>query len=81
MQLGVASRYLNNGEGCICAKRFLVAEPLFDAFVKEFVERSKALAMGDPMSDGVKLGPLARSGIRDNLHRQVRDAVKVGHAF
>jgi acyl-CoA reductase-like NAD-dependent aldehyde dehydrogenase len=65
VQLGVASRYLNNGEGCICAKRFLVAEPLFDAFVKAFVEHSKALPMGDPMSDGVKLGPLARSDIRD----------------
>jgi len=78
VQFGVASRYLNNGEGCICAKRFLVAEPLFDAFVKAFVERSQALPMGDPLSDGVKLGPLARSDVRDNLHRQVRDAVKAG---
>src|ERR1700675_1327379 len=33
VQLGVASRYLiNNGQGCICAKRFLVAEPLLEAF-------------------------------------------------
>ena len=78
VQLGVTSRYLNNGEGCICAKRFLVTEPLFDAFVKAFVEHSKALPMGDPMSDEVKLGPLARSDVRDNLHRQVCDAVKAG---
>src|SRR5215469_16850324 len=78
VQLGVTSRYLNNGEGCICAKRFLVAEPLFDAFVEAFVEHSKTFRMGDPMSDGVKLGPLARSDVRDNLHRQVRDAVKAG---
>jgi acyl-CoA reductase-like NAD-dependent aldehyde dehydrogenase len=78
VQLGVTSRYLNNGEGCICAKRFLVAEPLFDGFVKAFVESSKALPMGDPTCDGVKLGPLARSDLRDNLQRQVRDAVKAG---
>ncbi len=25
VQLGVASRYFNNSEGCICTKRFLVA--------------------------------------------------------
>jgi succinate-semialdehyde dehydrogenase/glutarate-semialdehyde dehydrogenase/succinate-semialdehyde dehydrogenase len=78
VELGVASRYLNNGQGCICAKRFLVAEPLFDAFVKAFVEQSEAIPMGDPMSDGVKLGPLARTDLRDNVHRQVRDAVKAG---
>jgi acyl-CoA reductase-like NAD-dependent aldehyde dehydrogenase len=75
---GVASRYFNEGEGCICAKRFLVAEPLFDAFVNAFVEQSKALPMGAPMKEGIKLGPLARSDLRKNLHRQVLDAVKAG---
>src|SRR5579863_10468024 len=35
VQMGVASRYLiNNGQGCISAKRFLVAAPLLEAFTK-----------------------------------------------
>src|SRR5271166_3002068 len=52
VEMGVASRYLlNNGQGCICAKRFLIAERLFDAFTKSFVEQSKALPMGDPMRE------------------------------
>jgi acyl-CoA reductase-like NAD-dependent aldehyde dehydrogenase len=79
VRMGVASRYLiNNGQGCICAKRFLVAEPLLDAFTKAFVEQSKALPMGDPMQEGVKLGPLARADLRRSVHRQVQDAVKAG---
>jgi acyl-CoA reductase-like NAD-dependent aldehyde dehydrogenase len=78
VQLAVASRYFNNGECCICVKRFLVAESLFDDFTREFVEQSKALPMGDPMKEGIKLGPLATSGARENLHRQVLDAVKAG---
>jgi acyl-CoA reductase-like NAD-dependent aldehyde dehydrogenase len=78
VQLGVASRYFNNSQGCICAKRFLVAESLFDEFTKAFVEQSKALPMGDPMKEGIKVGPLALSGARKNLHRQVLDAVKAG---
>src|ERR1700680_1943228 len=78
VQLGVTSRYLHNSEGCICAKRFLVAESLFDDFTKAFVEQSKALPMGDPMKEGIKIGPLATSGARKNLHRQVLDAVKDG---
>ena len=78
VQLAVTSRYFNNSEGCICAKRFLVAESLFDDFTKAFVEQSKALPMGDPMKEGIKIGPLATSGARKNLHRQVLDAVKAG---
>jgi NAD-dependent aldehyde dehydrogenases len=78
VQLGVTSRYFNNSEGCICAKRFLVAESLFDDFTKAFVEQSKALPMGDPMKEGIKLGPLASLRARKNLHRQVLDAVKAG---
>ena len=74
----MTSRYFNNSEGCICAKRFLVAESLFDDFTKAFVEQSKALPMGDPMKEGIKLGPLALSRARKNLHRQVLDAVKAG---
>jgi acyl-CoA reductase-like NAD-dependent aldehyde dehydrogenase len=78
VQLAVTSRYFNNSEGCICAKRFLVAESLFDDFTRAFVEQSKALPMGDPMKEGIKLGPLATSRARNNLHRQVLDAVKAG---
>src|SRR5258706_3687975 len=78
VQLAVTSRYFNNSEGCICAKRFLVAESLFDDFTKAFVEQSKALPMGDPMKEGIKVGPLALARARKNLHRQVLDAVKAG---
>lgn len=78
VEAAVTSRYFNNSEGCINAKRFLVAEPLFEAFTKEFVKRSEALRVGDPMKEGVNLGPLARPDIRDNIHRQVLDAVKAG---
>src|SRR5260370_1134995 len=78
VQLAVTSRYFNNSEGCICAKRFLVAESLFDDFTRAFVEQSKALPMGDPMKEGIKLGPLASSGARKNLHRKVLVAVQAG---
>jgi acyl-CoA reductase-like NAD-dependent aldehyde dehydrogenase len=79
VQMAVVSRYLiNNGQGCISAKRFLIAEPLLKAFTKAFVEQSKALSMGDPMEEGVKLGPLARADLRRNVHRQVQEAVKAG---
>ncbi|MCB8881371.1 NAD-dependent succinate-semialdehyde dehydrogenase [Acidisoma cellulosilytica] len=78
VQLGVVSRFSNNAQSCIAAKRFLVAEPLMEAFTKAFVEQAAALPMGDPMVEGIKLGPLARADLRDNVHRQVQAAVEAG---
>ena len=78
VQMGVTSRYSNNAQSCIAAKRFLIAEPVADAFTKAFVEQAGALKVGDPLLADTKLGPLARRDLRDTSERQVRDAVAAG---
>jgi acyl-CoA reductase-like NAD-dependent aldehyde dehydrogenase len=78
VQLGVTSRFSNNAQSCIAAKRFLIAESLFDDFSSRFVEAVKKIVVGDPMQAATKFGPLARSDLRDTVHRQVKDAVKQG---
>jgi len=78
VQLGVTSRYSNNAQSCIAAKRFLIAEPIFDAFVKAFVEQASALKVGDPLSSDTKLGPQAREDLRATTERQVSAAVAAG---
>jgi succinate-semialdehyde dehydrogenase/glutarate-semialdehyde dehydrogenase/succinate-semialdehyde dehydrogenase len=77
-QLGVTSRYSNNAQSCIAAKRFLVAEPVADAFLKAFVEQASALKVGDPMLPDTKLGPQARADLRAATERQVTQAVAAG---
>lgn len=76
--LGVTSRYSNNAQSCIAAKRFLVARPLFEPFTAAFVDAVKGVTVGDPMQASTRLGPLARADLRDLLDRQVRDAVGQG---
>jgi len=78
VQLGVTSRYSNNAQSCIAAKRFLVAEPVADRFIRAFVAALKHVKVGDPMQPGIRLGPLARADLRDNVHRQVEDARRAG---
>jgi acyl-CoA reductase-like NAD-dependent aldehyde dehydrogenase len=78
VQSGVTSRFSNNAQSCIAAKRFLLAEPIADAFIKSFVEQASALKVGDPLLADTKLGPLARRDLRDTSERQVRDAVAAG---
>jgi acyl-CoA reductase-like NAD-dependent aldehyde dehydrogenase len=78
VQLGVTSRYSNNAQSCIAAKRILVAEPIAEAFTKAFVEQASALKMGDPLLPETKLGPQARADLRDSTERQVTAAVAAG---
>ncbi len=78
VQLGVTSRYSNNAQSCIAAKRFLVAEPVADAFIKAFVEQASALKVGDPLLPDTKLGPQAREDLRATTERQVSQAVAAG---
>jgi len=74
----VAARTINNGQSCIAAKRFIVEEPVAEAFEAAMVERMRALRLGDPLDRAVQLGPLARADLRDELHQQVRRSVRAG---
>jgi acyl-CoA reductase-like NAD-dependent aldehyde dehydrogenase len=78
VQLGVTSRYSNNAQSCIAAKRFFIAEPVADAFIKAFVEQASALKVGDPFLPDTKLGPQAREDLRATTERQVSAAKAAG---
>ena len=74
----VKARTINNGQSCIAAKRFIVADAVADAFERAFVAGMKSLVVGDPMHDGTQLGPLSSAKQRDEVHDQVRRSVAAG---
>jgi succinate-semialdehyde dehydrogenase/glutarate-semialdehyde dehydrogenase/succinate-semialdehyde dehydrogenase len=78
VKLGVVSRYSNNAQSCIAAKRFLVERSVFDRYVADYAAAAGALVIGDPMDPATKLGPMARADLVETTDRQVRDAVAAG---
>ncbi|HET9251508.1 MAG TPA: NAD-dependent succinate-semialdehyde dehydrogenase [Candidatus Eisenbacteria bacterium] len=78
VEVCAAARLVNAGQSCIAAKRFIVVEPVRDEFTERFTERLRRTRMGDPMGEGVEMGPLARRDLRDQLHAQVRESVRRG---
>jgi succinate-semialdehyde dehydrogenase/glutarate-semialdehyde dehydrogenase len=78
VKTAVTARAINNGQSCIAAKRFIVAGPIADEFVRRFVKQMKALVVGDPMDERTNVGPLAMRQIRDDLHKQVERSVAAG---
>ena len=78
VEQAVASRYLNCGQSCIAAKRFILAPEIADDFVRRMKEKASQLKAGDPSNENIQLGPMAKHDLRDELHSQVADAVKLG---
>ncbi|MGW5231546.1 NAD-dependent succinate-semialdehyde dehydrogenase [Streptomyces nodosus] len=56
----VAARLDNTGQACNAAKRFVVVEDLYDAFVEKFTARLTAAATGAPLSSVAAAETLAR---------------------
>ena len=74
----VKARVINNGQSCIAAKRFIVAEDIADRFESAFVAKMKALKVGDPMDASTELGPLATADAVTSLQADVDATVKAG---
>jgi len=74
----VASRFLNNGQSCIAAKRFIVVDAVAEDFVSRFKTKASTLQAGDPTEEETTLGPMARPDLRDELHKQVTDSIAAG---
>jgi succinate-semialdehyde dehydrogenase/glutarate-semialdehyde dehydrogenase len=74
----VEARVVNNGQSCIAAKRFIVAEPIAADFERMFVDRMKNLRVGDPFDEKTELGPLATADAVKSLDADVQKSVKAG---
>ena len=72
------ARNQNNGQSCIAAKRFIVAEPIADEFEELFSKAVAALKVGDPTDRANQVGPLARPDLVDDLERQVKESISKG---
>jgi len=71
-------RLVNGGQSCVAAKRFIVLEAVRHEFEERFVAKMRAARQGDPLDMATEIGPMARLDLRDALHEQVTQSVKLG---
>jgi succinate-semialdehyde dehydrogenase/glutarate-semialdehyde dehydrogenase len=77
-EVAVKARTINNGESCIAAKRFIVADAVYPEFEKRFVAGMAALKVGDPMDGATEIGPLATGKLVLDLDAQVQRLIAAG---
>ncbi len=78
VETAVRARCVNSGQSCIAAKRFIVADEIYDEFETRFVAGMESMHVGDPMKDTTDIGPLATASIVDELEAQVNAATCAG---
>ncbi len=78
VETAVQARVVNSGQSCIAAKRFIVADAIYDRFTPRFVAAMSALRVGDPNAADIDIGPLATAAILDGLAGQVQRSVAAG---
>ena len=69
---------VNSGQSCIAAKRFIIADAIYDQYLAQFVERMKKLKLGDPREETTEVGPLSSEYILRGVDDQVQKSVAAG---
>ena len=78
VEAAASARLDNSGQSCNAAKRFIVADELYDDFLAKFTAKVTATEAADPMSDDAAMGPLSSSQAAEGLQEQIDRAVAQG---
>lgn len=78
VEMATNARLDNSGQSCNGAKRFIVIDELYDAFLEKFVAQMSSTQATDPMVEGGAYGPLSSSSAAEGLEDQVKRAVSGG---
>jgi succinate-semialdehyde dehydrogenase/glutarate-semialdehyde dehydrogenase len=73
-----AAKFRNAGQVCISPTRFLVHKSIANDFAQALADHAKGLKVGDGLTDGTQMGPLANSRRIDAMSAFTEDAVKKG---
>jgi len=78
VKVALQSRFMNCGQSCIAAKRFILTPSIADEFIEAFAAEIAKLKCGNPLSADTSLAPMARDDLRQELKQQVQQSVARG---
>ena len=78
LDMVVPQKFRNAGQVCVSPTRFYVEEPVYDAFLRGFAERTAKLPVGDGLDPATRMGPLANRRRPDAIEALVEDAKAKG---
>ncbi len=75
---GIAAKYRNAGQTCVCTQRFLVQRSVYDEFAEKLTKAVSAMKTGNGLETGVVQGPLIEERAVQKVERHIADATAKG---
>ena len=74
----IKARFLNSGQSCIAAKRFIVHKSVYSKFIAEIKKYFDQFVLGDPLDSKTTIGPLAKKEFLIEIDKIVKTSIKEG---
>jgi succinate-semialdehyde dehydrogenase/glutarate-semialdehyde dehydrogenase len=74
----ITAKFRNTGQSCIAANRIYVQHAVYEEFLDKFTAATRALKLGDGLTDGVEIGPLIDEAGLQLALEHVEEAVAGG---
>jgi aminomuconate-semialdehyde/2-hydroxymuconate-6-semialdehyde dehydrogenase len=72
------SSFANQGQICLCGSRIFVERKIYKKFKSDFIEKTKALVVGDPLDEKTKIGAIVSKQHHEKILSYVELAKKEG---
>ena len=78
VKVGVAKAFINSGQSCNALTRMLVHHDSYDEAVGLAAKNAGRYTTGDPLAEGIRLGPLVSAAQRDRVRGYIELGVSEG---
>ena len=78
MKVSLRSSFANQGQICLCGSRILIQKGIYKKFKDEFVKRTKALTIGDPLKESTKVGAVVSEAHMNKILSHIKIAEEEG---
>jgi aldehyde dehydrogenase (NAD+) len=75
---GVQACFMNSGQACAAPTRMLVPQHLHDEVVRLAKASAESTSVGDPLTDGIKVGPLVSKAQFERVQGYIKRGIEEG---
>lgn len=75
---GIAGKFRNSGQTCVCVNRFYIHDKIYDEYVQKFADKVKSMKIGSGLEEAVQITPLINESAIEKTERLIQDAVNKG---
>ena len=72
------SSFSNQGQICLCGSRLYIERKIYERFRTDFVAKTRALTIGNPMDEKTKIGAIVSKGHQEKILSYIELAKKEG---